>query len=62
MKKFFIGIYEYIFYSEFKKQQKRYWNEVRDNQKNIKWEYFDRATDDRKENETDDSNGNESTK
>lgn len=42
MKRFLIRAYEYIFYSKIRKSQKRYWSEVRDNQRNSKWEYFDK--------------------
>lgn len=51
MKKFFIGIYEYLFYSELKKQSKRYWTQVRENQKNSTWEYLDKVSEEGKAHE-----------
>lgn len=40
--RFFVKIYRWLFHSALRKSQERYWNEVRENQKNSKWEYFDK--------------------
>lgn len=34
-----IKIYEWLFHSDLRKQQKKYWKEVEKNHKNSKWNY-----------------------